>query len=383
MIYLDNAATTGRKPLSVIKAVNRALTEMSANPGRGGHKLSIKASESIFKTRQKVAETFGASSEERVIFTPSCTASLNIVLKGILGRGDGLIISSLEHNAVTRPVETLKKQGIEVTVAEVIFGDYDATVRSFERAIQKNTKAIVCTHASNVTGEIMPIAKIGALCKERGITFIVDAAQTAGVIPINMKEMNIDFLCIAPHKGLYAPMGVGILIAEKEIPSVLIEGGTGVNSALSIQPKEYPERLESGTLNLPGIVGIGAGIDFLNSKGIKNMYEAEMELAGYLYNRLIRVSGCIIYTPFPEKYKYVPVVSFNIMGKPSADVAYSLDRSNIAVRAGLHCAPFAHRRLGTIESGTVRVSLAIFNTKRDVDALIFALNSISSKKIIM
>lgn len=383
MIYLDNAATTGRKPLSVIKAVNSALTEMSANPGRGGHKPSIKASESIFKTRQKVAEMFGASSEERVIFTPSCTASVNMVLKGILSRGDGLIISSLEHNAVTRPAETLKKQGIEVTVAEIIFGDFDATVRSFERAIQKNTKAIVCTHASNVTGEIMPIEKIGALCRERGITFIVDAAQTAGVIPINMKEMNIDFLCIAPHKGLYAPMGVGILIAEKEIANVLIEGGTGVNSALSIQPQEYPERLESGTLNLPGIVGIGAGIDFLNSKGIKNMYEAEMELARYLYNRIIRVTGCIIYTPLPENYKYVPVVSFNIMGKPSADVAYGLDKSNIAVRAGLHCAPFAHRRLGTIESGTVRVSLAIFNTKRDIDALIFALNSISSKKIRM
>jgi len=201
MIYLDNAATSGKKPMGVIKAVNSALLELSANPGRGGHKASLRASEAIFKVRQKVSSLFGASGEDRVIFTPSCTAAINFALKGLLSRGDGLVISSLEHNSVTRPSETLKKQGVEVTVAEVIFGDKEATLRSFERAIKSNTKAVVCMHASNVTGEIMPIAAIGELCKKRNIIFIVDAAQTAGVLPINMKNMNIDFPIEASDGG--------------------------------------------------------------------------------------------------------------------------------------------------------------------------------------
>jgi len=377
MIYLDNAATSGKKPMGVIKAVNSALLELSANPGRGGHKASLRASEAIFKVRQKVSSLFGASGEDRVIFTPSCTAAINFALKGLLSRGDGLVISSLEHNSVTRPSETLKKQGVEVTVAEVIFGDKEATLRSFERAIKSNTKAVVCMHASNVTGEIMPIAAIGELCKKRNIIFIVDAAQTAGVLPINMKNMNIDFLCIAPHKGLYAPMGTGILIAEKEIRHPLIEGGTGVNSALATQPSEYPERMESGTLNLPGIVGIGAGIDFINSKGVANIYNAELELAKYIYKGLINIPGCILYTPMPEKDNFVPLISFNIRGISSSEIASFLDKSNIAVRGGLHCSPFAHKRLGTIEGGTVRVSPAIFNTKKEADALLTALNLIS------
>ena len=377
MVYLDNAATTGKKPMSVIKAVNSTLLELSANPGRGGHKASVRASEAIYGVRQKVAKLFGASGEDRVVFTPSCTASINIVLKGILDRGDGIVISSLEHNSVTRPCETLRKAGVEVSVAEVIFGDNDATVRSFERAIKSNTKAVLCTHASNVTGEIMPIAKIGALCKQKGILFIVDAAQTAGVIPIDMQSMSIDFLCIAPHKGLYAPMGTGILIAEKEIAHPLIEGGTGVNSAVAVQPLEYPERLESGTVNLPGIIGIGAGVDFVTSKGIENIYKAELDISRYIYNGILKTSGCVLYTPIPEYGKFVPVVSFNIRGISASDTSELLDKADIAVRGGLHCAPFAHKRLGTIEGGTVRVSPAIFNTKRDADIFLFALKRIS------
>lgn len=379
MIYFDNAATTGKKPLGVIKAVNSAFYELSANPGRGGHKASLKASEAIFNVRKKVASLFGAKGEEKVIFTPSCTAAINYVLKGILKPNDGLVISSLEHNSVTRPAETLKKMGVEVAVAEVIFGDQAATVRSFERAIKPNTKAVLCTHASNVTGEIMPIEKLGELCSSKGIIFIVDAAQTAGVLPIDVGKMNIDFLCVAPHKGLYAPMGTGILVAEKKIDNPIIEGGTGVNSALSVQPEEYPERLESGTLNLPGIVGIGAGIDFINSKGISNIYKTEMELAKYIFNGIKKVPGCILYTPTPELNSFVPVISFNIRGMSSTDTADLLDKSNIAVRGGLHCAPFAHKRLGTIESGTVRISPAIFNTKREADFLISTLYAISTK----
>lgn len=378
MIYFDNAATTGKKPQNVIKSVNLALMNLSANPGRAGHSASQSASESVFKVRKKVKDMFGASGEERVIFTPSCTAAINYVLKGNLGYGDKIIISSLEHNAVTRPLESLKKRGVTVLVAEVIFGDSAATIRSFERLVEDNKVKMIClTHASNVIGEIMPIAEIGALCKKKGILFMVDAAQTAGVLPIDMKEMNIDFLCIAPHKGLYAPMGSGILIAEKDIENPLIEGGTGVASALSSQPNEYPERLESGTLNLPGIIGTGAGIDFVNSKGYENIYKSELALTMYIYKELLKIKGIILYTSFPEYGKTVPLISFNLRGVPSSNTADALNKSGIAVRGGLHCAPYAHKRLGTIERGMVRISPSIFNTKSDADYLIKALKNIS------
>ena len=377
MVYLDNAATTGKKPLSVIKAVNQSL--YSANAGRGGHKASIKAAEAIFGVRKKVADFFGVSGEEKVIFTPSCTAAINYVLKGILKTNDGLVISSLEHNAVTRPAETLRKMGVDLSVAEVIFSDKEATVRSFERAIKPNTKVVLCTHASNVTGEVMPIEQIGMLCKSKNIIFVVDAAQTAGVLPIDVDKMNIDFLCVAPHKGLYAPMGTGILIAGKNIENVLIEGGTGVNSAEPFQPIEYPERIESGTLNLPGIVGLGAGLDFVTSKGIDRIYKTELELVKYIYQGLKRIKGCILYTPYPEYANFVPVISFNIRGLTATKTAEFLDKANIAVRAGLHCAPYAHKRLGTIEGGTVRISPAIFNTKKEIDYLLFTLNSVASR----
>lgn len=379
MIYLDNAATTGKKPMMVINAVETALKELSANPGRGGHSPSIKASEAIYKVRKQVADMFGASGEDRVIFTPSCTASLNYAIKGVLNKGDGLVISSMEHNAVLRPADTVRRMGVDVSVAEVIFSDPAATVRSFKRAIKPNTKAVVSTHASNVTGEIMPIAEIGALCKERGILFIVDAAQTAGVLPINVREMNIDFLAIAPHKGLYAPMGTGILIAEAPINYPLIEGGTGVKSASPMQPEEYPERMESGTMNLSGIMGISAGISFVNQKGINNLYKSELDLIKRLYNGLSKIPGIIVYTPFPKDGEFTPVLSFNIRGIESSRVADMLNRYGIAVRAGIHCAPLAHKRLGTIESGTVRVSTSAFNNRQDIALLLDRLKVISDK----
>jgi len=380
MIYFDNAATTGKKPSNVIKAVNFALTNISANPGRGGHKASENAAEAVFKVRKKVKQMFNATGEERVIFTSSCTAAINFVLKGSLKNGDRVVISSLEHNAVSRPLESLKKQGVRVDIAEVIFGDAEATVRSFERLIDEKTKLVFLTHASNVTGEIMPIAEIGALCRKKGILFAVDAAQTAGVLPIDMQRMNIDFLCIAPHKGLYAPMGCGILIAEKSIENPLIEGGTGVGSSLPSQPDDYPERLESGTLPLPAIIGIGAGIDFVNFKGRENIYKNELAIAMYIYKELIKIPGCILYTPFLEFGKFVPLISFNIRGVSSSDIAERLNKAGIAVRGGLHCAPYAHKRLGTIESGTVRISPSVFNTKAEADFLIKTLKNISIAK---
>ncbi len=377
MIYFDNAATTGKKPAGVVKAVNFALTKLSANPGRGGHRASENASEAVFNVRKKIKNMFNASGEERIIFTPSCTAAINYVLKGNLSYGDRVIISSLEHNAVTRPLESLKRLGVKVQVAEVIFGDKEATLRSFERLADEKIKMICCTHASNVTGEIMPIAEIGDLCKRKGILFLVDAAQTAGVLPIDVKKMNIDFLCIAPHKGLYAPMGCGILIAEKNIENPLIEGGTGVGSALLSQPPDYPERMESGTLPLPAIMGVGAGVDFVGYKGIENIYKNELALTIYIYKEMLRIPGCILYTPIPKYQSFAPLISFNIRGISASDTADRLNEVGIAVRGGLHCAPYAHKRLGTIENGTVRISPAIFNTKAEADFLINALKSIA------
>ncbi len=363
MIYLDNAATTGKKPPEVIKAVNDALKFNSANPGRSGHLASVKAAEAIYGVRQKTADFFGASGAENVCFTLNCTHSINCVIKGVLRKGERVIVSSLEHNAVMRP---LKKMGIGYDVAEVSLFDDKITLENFEAKIKPNTRLIICTGASNVLGKTLPIKEIGALCKKRGLLFAVDAAQTAGVLPINMKEMNIDYLCIAPHKGLYAPMGVGILICEKPINNTIIEGGTGTNSIELVQPDNLPERIESGTVNLPAIMGIGAGIDYINKKGIENIYKNEISLINMLYGKLKEIPNIVLYTPEPINHGYAPVLSFNIKGVSSSEVTALMSENGIAARGGLHCAPTAHRMIDTINQGTVRISVATFNNTNEI-----------------
>lgn len=366
MIYFDNAATSGVKPESVKKAVMRALSEFSVNAGRGGYARSLKAAEEIYMCRKKIKEMFCCDDESQVVFCPSCTYAVNCVLKGCLGKGDGAVISSIEHNAAARPAFALKTSGIDVETAEVIFGDDDATVRSFEKKITDNTRLVFTVHASNVNGHVMPIAQIGELCRKKGVLFGVDAAQTAGVLPIDMEKMNIDFLCIAPHKGLMAPMGTGILIARKPIKNTLIEGGTGTLSAELSQPADMPERLESGTVNLPGIFGISAGIDYVNSVGINKIYDREMHIHDMLYDGLSNVSGIRIYSPDPHKFPSVPVLSVNKAGVKSETVAAYLGQRGVEVRAGLHCSPLAHSRLGTLDTGTVRFSSGFNNTEKDV-----------------
>lgn len=381
MIYLDNAATSGTKPKEVVEAVTGALYKLSANPGRSGHSISLACDEAVYSCREKVAIFFGASGAEKVIFTPNCTASLNTVIKGVLNSGDNVVTSSLEHNSVIRPLETLRTRSlITYDIAEVIFGDEDATVRSFAATIKPNTKMVICTHASNVTGSVLPIKKIGKLCRERGVLFCVDAAQSAGMLPINMKEMNIDYLCIAPHKGLYAPMGTGILIAEKPIQHTIFEGGTGSNSMLTVQPAEIPEGFESGTLNLPGVVGISAGIDFIKKIGREVSYKREIDLIAHAYDNMLKMKGIDLYAARPEVGKSAPVLSFNVRHKPASEVASYLNDSGIAVRAGLHCSPTAHKRIGTIQNGTVRISTSHFNRESDISALIIALNRIIFSK---
>lgn len=380
MVYLDNAATSGVKPKEVVDAVTKALKEFSVNPGRGGYKESVRCAEEIYRCREKVSRFFGADAPERVIFTSGCTTALNTVIKGIVRPGDHVVISSLEHNAVARPLTEMVKEGVKLDIAEVIFGDTEATVRSFERLIRKDTRLVVCTHASNVTGAVLPIEKIGAICAERGVPFAVDAAQTAGVLDINMKKQKIDYLCVAPHKGLYAPMGIGVLISLGEIPKTLTEGGTGSMSQSLYQPLDLPERFESGTVNVPGIFGISAGISFVESHGREKIMKHELNLSRKIYDGLRKIKGCRVYSEYPKEGRTVSTLSFNLGSVPSADVAEYLGKHGIAVRAGLHCAPMAHRRLGTAETGTVRVSCSHFNTEREAEYFLNVLKNCKSIK---
>lgn len=371
MIYFDNAATTAKKPQEVINGVLNSFKNYSANPGRSGYKLSARTSDEVFKVRHKLADFFGTDGPENVVFTLNCTQSINMVLKGILRRGDHIVVSSLEHNAVMRP---LKKMGINYSIADVSLTKEQITLKNFEAAIKPNTKLVFCTGASNVCGRLLPIAKIGELCKIKKVMFGVDAAQVAGVIPIDMKKMNIDFLCIAAHKGLYAPMGLGVLITRRHIPETIIEGGTGTNSLDLYQPNEMPERLESGTLNVPAVLGLGGGIDFINKHGIGKLYLKEMQLAQYVYNSLVKNKKILLYTPKPIPFEYVPVIPFNFKDVDSNEVAKKLDERNIAVRAGYHCAPSAHKTMGTLKNGAVRLSFSAFNTSAEADNFIRTVN---------
>ncbi len=366
MIYLDNAATSGIKPSSVMNAVNMALKKYAANPGRGGHTRSMETAYMIYSVREKVSSMFGCDSAEQVCFTQNCTHSANYVIKGILENGDHVIISDLEHNAVMRPVFQMSQNGVKFSVAKTVLNDDNATANNFEKLITDKTKLIICTHASNVFGCILPIQKIGDICKKHNIIFAVDAAQTAGVLNIDMQKMNIDFLCIAPHKGLYAPMGTGILIARKKLKNTIIQGGTGSNSFQLLQPEEMPERIESGTVNVPGICGIGAGVDFVKSMGIDNIYKKEYGHCKFLFDILKTMKNVKLYTDDFTYSRFVPVLSFNIKNRDSEEVAAILNDNSIAVRAGFHCAPSAHIKYGTDKTGTVRVSPGIGNSTDEI-----------------
>ena len=370
MIYLDNAATTFPKPQKVISGVERCLKKYSANPGRSGHKLSQKASEEIYLCRKKLCDFFTADAPENVVFTANCTTAINMVLKGELTPGDHVICSGYEHNAVIRPLNKLSTYGVEYDVARVFTENPSSTVSAFEALIKDNTKMIICTHASNVNGIILPIKEIGEMAHKHGVKFAVDAAQSAGILPINMKKMNIDYLFVAPHKGLYAPMGVGVLIAETNVRDTLIEGGTGSMSIRPLQPDFLPDRLESGTVNLSGIVGISAGLDFINEIGIRTIYTREYGLMSKAYNQLKNTTGVSLYNDNFEFGKTAPVLSFNIKGRKCEEVGEALDRMGIAVRAGLHCAPLAHKTIGTGDIGTVRACPSVYTTKNDIDSLI-------------
>ncbi len=379
MIYLDNAATTFPKPASVTRAAEHALKIYGANPGRSGHEMTLKTSEEIYKCRKKAAAMFGAVSAQDVVFTLNCTHALNLAIKGIVKPGCHVITSNLEHNSVIRPLYALKQQGIiNFDVAKVVPGNDRATVEAFRQLIRPNTSVIVCTHVSNVFGVILPIRAIGELAASHGITFIVDAAQSAGVLPINIQQMHIDYLCMPGHKGLYGPMGTGMLVTTKgDILTPLMEGGTGSVSQQLEQPDFLPDRLESGTVNTPGIIGLSAGLDFVKQKGEEKLYYHELSLTQYLYDGIKKIGNAELYTPRPVSPHFAPVLSFNIKGAASGDIGEALAQQGIAVRAGLHCAPLAHNAFGTMQSGTVRLCPGAFTTRQEIDKAVFQIIKIA------
>lgn len=379
MIYLDNAATTFPKPLSVRNAAAEASLS-AANPGRSGHKPSIRAAEEIYRARKTAAELFHAAEPSKVIFTVNCTTALNTVMKGVLKSGDHVVVSELEHNAVMRPLTSLKERGVSYSIAKVYPEDNDSTVDAFRKSINAKTRMIICTHASNVWGIRLPIERITALAHEYGVLITVDAAQSGGVLPVDIEDSKIDFLCLAGHKGLYGPMGTGMLIiGGNTIPESLTEGGTGSNSMELKQPEELPDRLESGTPNVAGIAGLRAGMEFVMSKTPEKIARHEYMLIQRIYRGLQSDDRAVLYFPEPKMPYYVPVLSFNLKGIDCETVAQELNRYGIAVRSGLHCSPLAHRMAGTEEVGTVRVSPSVWNKTGDADRFLAAIHGIEKQ----
>lgn len=360
MIYLDNSAATNPKPQEVKNAVSRAMNYYSFNSGRGGYKESVNTSNMIFSCRESLSQMFGFS-PENIAFTQNCTTALNYAIKGIVKPGDHIIISNLEHNAVARPVNALFEKGIiEYDLAEFSF-DKEEIINNFKKLIKPNTKLIVCMHASNVFGCVFPIREIGKLAHDNGIIFVVDAAQSAGVLDIDAKRDNIDILCAPGHKGLYAPMGTGFITLGENIKlDTIIEGGTGSESMNLAQPDNMPERLESGTLNNVGISGLLAGTRFVNAKGISNIYKHENRLMQYVYKELSKNQNVTLYTPSFNDFLLAPILSFNYKDYPSEKTASLLAEKNIATRAGFHCSKLAHTAFGTQNRGTVRISPSVF-----------------------
>lgn len=370
MIYFDNSAITYPKPQSVFRSTVNAYNCFSFNSGRGGYIQSINTAEAIYDVREKVADMFGAS-PERIVFTKNCTEALNIAIKGSVKKGDHVVISSLEHNSVSRVVHRLSKDGIiTYDIADYSFDD-DETVKNFENALNGNTSLVVCMHSSNVFGVTFPIKRIGEMCRRHNIRFIVDAAQGAGVEDINMVRDCIDIMCAPGHKCLFSSMGIGFMAVDENTELCeLMQGGTGSSSLYLEQPDFMPDKFESGTLNNIGIISLGSGIDFINSVGRENIYAHEMRLAQVLYRSFSNIDGLRLYTPPPEIHKSMPIISFNLKDYTSERVANELAKHNICTRAGFHCSPLAHKHFKTDDTGTVRISVGCFNTQAECNKLI-------------
>lgn len=375
MIYLDNAATTRIKPKVVVEAVAEALTTLG-NAERGTHSASLGASRTVFSTRMKLAKFFNAEGPSNIVFTMNATESLNIAIKGILEKGDAVITTCLEHNSVLRPLYQLRDEGVELS-----FVSADKLGRpnyeEFESLIKPNTKAIISTAGSNLTGNLVDIKRVGEIAKKHGLIFVVDASQTAGVFPIDVKELNIDILCFTGHKGLLGPQGTGGMYVRDgvEVKPYLL-GGTGVQTYNEHQPAEMPTRLEAGTLNGHGLAGLDAAIDYINEFGMQAIHDKEMSLMWRFYNGVKDIEGVKIYGDFDVKDR-CPIVSINLSDYESGAVSDELaNRFEIATRPGGHCAPLMHKALGTVDQGAVRFSFSHFNTEEEVDTAINAVRTL-------
>lgn len=377
-VYLNNAATSWPKPEGVYRAVDKFLRQHGASQGRGGFRRSREATDIIEDCRRKLAQVLNAADPARIIFTKNCSEALNTAIKGVLQRGDHVITSSMEHNSVWRPFKTLEKKGlITLTVVKCSErGEID--MAAVKKSFQPHTRLLACTHASNVTGTIYPLAEMAELTHAHNALFLVDAAQTAGVLPLDVEEMEIDLLAASGHKGLLGPQGTGALyISPGLIMDTLIEGGTGSSSLSPFQPDDLPGRFEVGTPNGPGLAGLGAALDFILKTGVKVIRAKEHRLIGLLIEQLERIPGVVVYGP-QDPDQQVGVVSFNILDVNPEEVGSVLDEVyNIMVRTGLHCAPHAHRTIGTIERGTVRVSPAFFNTEDEITYFLGAVREIA------
>ena len=380
-IYFDNAATTFPKPEEVYTTMEKVMRNC-ANPGRSGHKMALESGRIVYQTRELLAKLFHIQNPMQIVFTHNATDSLNLGIKGFLKKGDHVVTTSMEHNSVLRPLKALKDKGIiGVTIVK---GDRqgNVSVEDIERSIQNNTKMIITTHVSNIIGTLLPIEEIGKMIRKHNLVYMVDASQSAGVYDIDVNKENIDLLAFPGHKGLLGPQGTGGLYIREGIdlePSR--EGGTGSQSESLLQPQIMPDRYESGTHNTIGIAGLGAGVRFILEEGIENIRSHEEMLTQRLIDGLMKIDGVTIYGPRDAK-KQAAVVSINIGQGDTSEISFLLDQQyDIACRSGLHCAPLAHKTIGTFEQGTVRLSMGYFNTIEEVDKVLSSIEKISKKFI--
>ena len=369
MIYLDSAATTFQKPETVGRAMETALREMSS-PGRGGYPAAMRAAQTLLDCRTELAELFHVPEPEQVVFTMNATHGLNLAIKSLVPYGGRAVISGYEHNAVTRPLAAL---GADIRVAAAPLFEPDMTAAAFDKAITPDVDAVICTHVSNVFGAVQPIEQVAALCRERGVPLIVDASQSAGVLPLDMTALGAAFIAMPGHKGLYGPQGTGVLLCcGRAETAPLIEGGTGSVSIQQEMPDFLPDRLEAGTHNVPGIAGLLAGVRFVRERGLEQICLHERKLALRASEGLRSIPGVSVCAR-RDLFAQTGVLSFVPEGQDAELVGNALAEAGVAVRAGMHCAPLAHRTAGTLDSGTVRLSFSAFNTPEEVDRFLAVL----------
>jgi len=376
MIYFDNAATSWPKPPGVAEAMVHFLNEVGANPGRSGHRLAVESGRIVYQTREAVAELFGAPDPLRIVFGQNATEAINLALNGLLRPGDHVITSSMEHNSVMRPLRALERQGVELTVVQCTSAGFLDPADVAAAAIRPHTALIALNHASNVVGTLLPVAEVGRIAREHDVLLLVDAAQTAGAYPIHVQADGIDLLAFTGHKSLYGPMGTGGLVIGERVDVSRLEplkrGGTGSRSEREEQPDFLPDMCESGTPNAVGLAGLGAGLRWVRERGVDAIRAHEMMLTQRLIDGLLNIPGVTVYGGH-DAARQTATVSFNIAGLDCSEVGLRLDEEyGILCRVGLHCAPAAHRTLGTFPVGTVRFGLGAFNTADEVDAALLA-----------